>query len=277
MNKPIWKTPFTLLLLSLGMLIAPTASAATVVFVHGYLGDGSSFREPGIVRAFTRAGWRDGGNINGASVNARRWPGAGGNMVLTVALPSEAPLRNQSQWLGAMLAGVSKARGDGLYVVAHSAGGVVARMALVTRTPEGFAGLVTIASPHLGTEAAETGQMIGNSPLGMLGMLPGLNKLSRSQGLYADLVRPRPGTALYWLNGQTHPAGRYVSVVRSGQRGSSDMIVPEWSQDMNNVTTLRGLSRTVRTGGGHLLQRSDGALLLKLVSGMVGEGPVVRR
>ncbi|MGB0722003.1 MAG: lipase family alpha/beta hydrolase [Gammaproteobacteria bacterium] len=246
-------------------LFTPAASAATVVFVHGYLGDGNSFREPGIVAAFTRAGWRDGGNINAANVQSGRWPAAGGDMVLTVALPSEAPVRNQGQWLGAMLAGVTGARADDLYVVAHSAGGVVARMALVTRTPEGFAGLVTIASPHLGTEAAETGRMIGNSPLGMLGMLPGLNKLSRSQGLYADLVRPRPGTALYWLNSQTHPAGRYISIVRSGRQGSSDMIVPEWSQDMNNVTTLRGLSRTIRTGGGHLLQRSDGPLLVKLL------------
>ena len=84
--------------------------------------------------------------------------------------------------------------------------------------------------------------------------------------LYYDLVRERPGTLLFWLNRQAHPAATYISVVRDGSRSLlGDLVVPEWSQDMNQVMALRGRAISVSSAGNHGLEAADGKMLLQLL------------
>lgn len=90
--------------------------------------------------------------------------------------------------------------------------------------------------------------------------------LGRSEGLYFDLVRERPGSLLFWLNRQPHPPARYVSVVRDESLSwVGDLVVPVWSQDMNQVIQLRGRAITIPTAGNHGLERKDGELLLRIL------------
>jgi hypothetical protein len=109
--------------------------------------------------------------------------------------------------------------------------------------------------------------MAGYSPLGWVAPLLGGGTLNRSQGLYYDLVRERPGSLLFWLNHQEHPASRYISIVREddGLLNFGDLVVPAWSQDMNQVAALRGRARRIVTQGGHGLTRQDGELLLQIL------------
>ena len=57
---------------------------------------------------------------------------------------------------------------ESLLLVGHSAGGVLGRLYMVTHPDKPVGVLITIASPHLGTESAEIGVMAGDSPLGWL-------------------------------------------------------------------------------------------------------------
>ena len=111
--------------------------------------------------------------------------------------------------------------------------------------------LITIASPHLGTSRAEQALDATDIPfpISMVTDFFGgdaYHTAMRSRSLYVDLVRPQPGTLLYWLNAQAHPDIKYFSIVRGpSQAGWGDYIVPTYSQDMNNVLALQGRSSLV--------------------------------
>ncbi len=95
--------------------------------------------------------------------------------------------------------------------------------------------------------------------------------LNRSQGIYYDLIRERPGSLLYWLNHQPHPPARYISIVRSADLSwIGDMVVPEWSQDMNRVYALRGRARAIPSSGGHGLEQEDGKRLVHILERLRG-------
>jgi hypothetical protein len=130
-----------------------------------------------------------------------------------------------------------------------------------------IAALLTIATPHLGTGTAELGLMASQSPLGWVAPFMGADSLNRSQGLFYDLSREQPGSLLFWLNRQPHPSSRYLCVTHAGGGllGMGDLVVPEWSQDMNNVAALRGAVVSVAAAGEHLLTPADGELLLELL------------
>lgn len=157
---------------------------------------------------------------------------------------------------------------ESLILSGHSAGGVLARLYMVRHPDTPIGALITFASPHLGTDRAEIGAMAGNSPLGWVAPLLGGATLNRSQGLYQDLVRERPGSLLFWLNRQEHPSSRYISIVREdeGLLGFGDLLVPAWSQDMNQVVALRGRASKIVTPSGHGLSEQDGELLLRILS-----------
>ena len=76
-----------------------------------------------------------------------------------------------------------------VFLAGHSAGGVLARLYMVTHPKVPVAALITIASPHLGTGAAELGLMAGDSSLGFLAPLVAGSTLNRSAGAVC-----RPGT-----------------------------------------------------------------------------------
>ena len=112
------------------------------------------------------------------------WPLKQQFAIDTVDLPSEAPLFVQLQVLVPQVEYLRTHHSEEhLFLAGHSAGGVLARLYMVTHPKVPVAALITIASPHLGTGAAEIGLMAGDSPLGFLAPLVGGSTLNRSQGL----------------------------------------------------------------------------------------------
>ncbi|MFZ0257037.1 MAG: alpha/beta fold hydrolase [Gammaproteobacteria bacterium] len=243
-----------------------TVYAEALVLIHGYLGSSDNWRESAITNQLEAAGWQDGGLLRPGWQGAG-WP-QGGKTYYTVVLPSEAPLLVQLDHLAAYLELVrARHRGESLVLVGHSAGGVLARLYMVKYPGAGVDVLITIASPHLGTETAEIGAVMGGTPLAWLAPFLGADVFNRSQALYQDLVRERPGSLLFWLNRQPHPDALYVSIVRENDSllEFGDLLVPTWSQDMNHVLALRGRARVVATPGGHMVNAQDGKLILQVL------------
>lgn len=241
-------------------------SAEALVLIHGYLGDSDNWRESTVTDQLEAVGWQDGGVLR-PGWQGFGWP-QGGKTYYTVAFPTEAPLVVQLVHLAPYL-DLVRARhpGESLVLVGHSAGGVLARLYMVKYPRTGVDVLVTIASPHLGTETAEIGAIVGNTPLAWLAPLLGAEVFNRSQALYRNLMRERPGSLLFWLNRQPHPNAVYISIVRENDSllGFGDLLVPTRSQDMNHVLALRGRARVLKTPGGHMLGPQDGKLLVQLL------------
>ncbi|HPY41687.1 MAG TPA: hypothetical protein PLM98_14280, partial [Thiolinea sp.] len=87
-----------------------------------------------------------------------------------------------------------------------------------------------------------------------------------SKQLYLELREERPGTFLYWLNHQPHPAIRYVSIVRKSKRPDSmDLVVPSHSQNMDRVFSLNGHTETVFSEGRHFVNANDGYRIAKIL------------
>jgi len=255
-----WRLVSLLLILLFSL---PAYAGQTLVLIHGYLSDGSAWRPTGIIHTLQQAGWQDAGHLfpngpyGGLVVLKSK-----GRYVYTVTLPSEAPLPVQASLLDSYLHHLqTKHPHNTLILVGHSAGGVVARLVtVVSKLP--VQGIITIASPHLGTDKAEWGKMLGDSPFGWAAPFLGLDTINRSKGLYWDLAREHPTSLLFWLNRQPHPRAFYVSIVRV----AGDKWVAPYSQDMNDVPALRGLATTVTTGGTHSLRPADGPVLASLLN-----------
>jgi pimeloyl-ACP methyl ester carboxylesterase len=252
------------------LVFSATTSAETLVLLQGYLGDEDYWRETGITHLLAQNGWVDAGTLRGTPYGIRvdRPPPRSNRRFYTVALPSEAPLMMQLRYLESYLDVIHQLyQNESLLLAGHSAGGVLGRLYMVTHPDKPVGALITFVSPHLGTGSAEIGAMAGNSPLGWVAPLIGGSTLNRSQSLYYDLVRARPGSLLFWLNHQEHPSSLYISIVRDddGLLNLGDLVVPAWSQDMNQVAALRGRARKILTQGGHGLSRQDGELLVQVL------------
>ena len=250
--------------------------ADVLVLVHGYLSGAQSWDNSGITSVLQQHGWQHAGVYVAGPSGIYLLPTSTGqavNSVYTVDLPSEAPVVVQSFQLREILAAVNKAHpGESVTIVAHSAGGVVARAALVKGKIGNVRALITIASPHLGTLRAEQALDATDIPF-PLSMVTDVfagetyDTAMRSRGLYVDLVRPRPGTLLYWLNSQPHPDIGYYSIVRGQETTvAGDFIVPGYSQDMNNVPVLRGKSSRIMIPRDHGLDILDGSVIVKLLA-----------
>ncbi len=254
-----------LLAFVLWLALVPGASADVLVLVQGYLGSAGSWHQSGVTQVLAAAGWRDGGHLSTSprGVIAQRPRFEAKRRYYTMDLPTEAPVDVQSRVLAQYIAYLRrKFPSEKIFLAGHSAGGVVARYYMVRAISGGaktaISGLITIASPHLGTDAAETGLAAGQSPLGMIAPFFGGGTINRSQQLYSELVIERPGTMLGWLNRQKHPKSAYISIIR---RSGDSEIVPEWSQNMNRVAALRGRSKVIFTPPGHELRADDGRLI----------------
>jgi triacylglycerol lipase len=267
---------------ALGLAFAGPASAGRIlVLVHGYLGDSASWQQSGVLGVLAEAGWKLAGNWQSTPSGVRLepvGPPAGEFAIYTVDLPSTAPLMEQARLLGGMLGTMAQRHPkDTLDLIGHSAGGVVARLALVSYGAGTVTRLITIAAPHLGTErASEALDAIDDS-----GLFGGIKRwfakrkvgddlyrtLQFSRGVLADLAPPVPGNLLYWLNGRRHPDIVYVAVVRGAAYGlPGDQVVPAPSQDLRRVPALNGRASIRVVAGGHELSPQDGLLLSELVS-----------
>jgi pimeloyl-ACP methyl ester carboxylesterase len=254
-----------------------SARADVMVLVHGYLASADSWELSGINSLLDANGWKRGGLITSAPATVSPLfigPGQGAdNKVYTVDLPAEAPIALQTDQFLGMLATIQAMHpGESLVIVGHSAGGIVARNALVIGNVPNVKALITIASPHVGTTLANRA-LKATDESGIFGGIKsffggsGYDTLRRSRGLLYDLAHPYPGSLLYWLNAQKHPDIMYVSVVRLNPVGiAGDELVPGYSQDMNNVPSLQGSSSVFITPAGHTLAVQDGAILLQILN-----------
>jgi pimeloyl-ACP methyl ester carboxylesterase len=263
------------ILLLLGAVNSP-ARAEVLLLVHGYLGGAHSWENSGITTILQQRGWQRAGVYVADPAGVRLVPAAGGEAkrkFYTADLDSVAPMRIQVVQLQEILNAIEQANpGEPLIIVGHSAGGVVARAALVLGSGRQVVSLITIASPHLGTVRAEQALDATDIPFpfSMVTDFFGgqtYHVARRSRSLYHDLVRPYPGTFLYWLNAQPHPDIKYISVVRAQTAaGFGDYVVPAYSQDMNNVAALRGKSSLVTIPGRHELAPADGGVILDMLA-----------
>jgi pimeloyl-ACP methyl ester carboxylesterase len=257
------------LLACLGMSGLPcTVQAEIMVLIHGYLGSSYDWRVSGMSDTLHKNGWQDGGDLvlDAQGVHGYRSTFAGARFY-TVAMTSESSLLTQSHDLSRYL-DFLRARypRDSLYLIGHSAGGVVARLTMVRNPHLPVTALITIAAPHLGTPSADLALATVDSPLGEFMPLLGTDVFNRSRALFLDLLPERRGNFLYQLNRQPHPDSRYFSMVRTDSESTpGDLIVPADSQDMNNVSALRGRSETVRAPGLHGLSDADAAQVLELI------------
>lgn len=247
------------------LLVLPLAAFAdALVLVPGYLSGGHTWRAHGITHGLAASGWQDGGNLtpgpDGPHLDIT--PQAGGNRFYTVELPSEAPLPVQASYLNAYLDAIRAIHADEPMILAgHSAGGVLARYVMVSRPELKVDALVTIASPHSGSDAAEMGELIADSPMAWFAPMMGMDTINRSRDLYRDLGRPDGWNLLGWLNTHPHPQAHYVSIVHP-----NDEWVDAPSQDMNRVPALAGRSQVLASAGGHELNPADGILLSRLLA-----------
>lgn len=265
---------FRQLLIVLMLLLPALARADVVVLVHGYLGEADSWKSAGVTAVLAAHGWTDGGQVTvgkPAFDNRAAPPRGSRGTLYRVNLPSTAPLMIQSDILWTLANKIAAQHPDEKIIMAgHSAGGVVARLALVRFGPGAVSTLITLASPHLGTPKALQGLDViqDSGPFELVKELVGgdeYRKVKRSAPALWDLSPPQPGSLLFWLNGQEHPDIRYVSILRLPDRDGGDDIVPIFSQDLNQIGPLRGKSEVVRTFGDHALRRGDGAVIAGII------------
>jgi len=248
-----------------------SVQAKTLVLVHGYLSDGMSWQNSGFTQPLLDAGWQDGGDY-GYSQQSMFIPSGvylKGNVFFTVELPSQAPIQVQESLLSRYLSNLYSQRLEPITLLGHSAGGVVSRFYVLDPAHQPVNGLITIASPHLGTPAANIAYLAGNSPLGMMASMVGGEELQNSRGLFSDLREERPYNFLYQMNRQPHPDIHYASIIRINKLLASpdnfDFIVPPSSQNMNNIWALRNRSGVAKTINSHTLSSRDGFLTVEIL------------
>ncbi len=278
--------PWLALLFVLGLvLVGPATAGRRLVLVHGYFSDSDSWQRSGVLPVLEAAGWKLAGNWQSTGSGVRLEPvgqPAGAFAIYTVDLPSTAPLMEQARLLGGMLGAIAHRHPtDGVDLIGHSAGGVVARLALVNYGAGTVTRLITIAAPHLGTERAREA-LDATDDRGLFGGIKRwfvkrqvgddlYRTVQSSRGTLADLAPPVPGNLLYWLNGRQHPDIGYVAVVRGVAYGMpGDQVVPAPSQDLRRVPALNGRASILLVAGGHELSRVDGLVLSDLVSKPAG-------
>jgi pimeloyl-ACP methyl ester carboxylesterase len=266
--------------LLLGLLASPLAQADMLVLVHGWRAGADTWITSGVLPTLAQHGWVDAGVLvasPGGTAHLLAWGDSAARRVYRVQLPAEAPLEIQAAHLYAQLDYLRQRHPeDRLILAGHSAGGVVSRLILVRPGAPRVDGLVTIASPNLGTERALQGlDVVDDQPFFCPG--PGIrflktlfggddfHYLEHSRGALVGLTPAAPGSLIGWLNAQPHPDIRYVSVVRTAPGYAGDAIVPGFSQDLNQVPALRGRAQVYVTPAGHGLNPADGMLLATIL------------
>jgi len=261
-------------------LFAPAAHAEVLVLVHGFLGSDRSWLESGVIDVLNRNGRQLAGvySPSGRSVHFVPLGETRRDAVYTVNLPSTAPIMLQTDWLAGYLTDIRQRHpGESITLVGHSAGGVVARMALVRHRPEGVVRFISIAAPHFGTwranqalDAVSSGGIFGPAKRWNVKRRIGSHlyyTLKASRGVLFDLTPPRRGNLLFWLNAQEHPDIEYVSIIRVGTLYMpGDRIVPPFSQDMRLLRPIGKSSLAYRSAQGHLLSPQDGQVIANLLN-----------
>jgi len=255
------------------LVFLPTlAKAETMVLIHGYFSDSIGWEESHVMQPLITDNWRYGGNYR-AYAQAVLTPSTSGlrtqgKIFYTVDLPYDATIELQAMVLGTYLHHLYSQRKEPIILVGHSAGGVVARAYITMQNSKPVKALVTIATPHLGTPVAELSEVASKTPLNMMPRMLGIKNFKHSLAVFSDLREeaPEAGNYMYWLNHRAHPSIQYFSIVRNNKSlRKLDLIVPPFSQNMNNVSALRGRSAVISSTGTHTLKKQDGVTLKKIL------------
>lgn len=262
----------SLALLLISIFAVSSAQARTIVLVHGFMADDMSWRYSGFTQPLLSAGWKDGGSY-GYGPQGMLIPRdlmTKGDVFYTVNLPSKANLQIQESLLMQYLSHLYAYRIEPITLVGHSAGGLVARLyVLDPQRQTAVNALITIASPHLGTPAANIAHLAGNSPIGMMASMAGVDELQDSRGLFSDLKEESSYNFIYWMNHQYHPNIHYASIIRKNDSFTKpdkfDFVVPPFSQDMNNIWALKDRSGIALSTENHSLNGKDGLIVLQIL------------
>lgn len=243
------------------------AAAEVAVLIHGYASHAFTWQQSGVNHQLAKSGWFHAG-LPGVA------PSKNQHVFYTVQLPAHESLLLQTSLLLNFLEQLRARHPDErLTLVGHSAGGVVARMAVLRGNVAKVARLVTIASPHSGTSRALQGlEVVNDKPLFCPG--PGwysmksffggntYDYLVSSQRALIDMLPQGYGGILDWANQQEHPNIEYHAIVRQ----NGDQYVSAASQDMNQLSVLKGRVRVWLTNSAHGLSPVDGVVLAKILS-----------
>lgn len=270
---------------------AANSTADITVLVHGFDSHAMTWEHSGISQYLHHQGWQFQGVLNDHGMVAGLHPSGFGfaypskHKLYLVNLASRAPLMYQSHQLAKMIHWLNRTHpGEPIYLVGHSAGGLVARHMLVqmyqhqpyTQNPSQIAGLITIASPHLGTYRAMQAIDAVDEPFFCPG--PGYRFMQElfgdddydlvrdSEQLLYDLYPSYPGSLIYTLNQQAHPLIPYFSVIRGQGSYLGDFLVPGHSQDMNNVPALRNNSISLVIPTNHFLSSNDSVTIHSILA-----------
>ena len=256
-------------------MLSMPAQADVMLLIHGYLGDAYSWEKAGINDELHLRGWVRAGMFQGSAYGPQLFVTQhddAENLVYVAELPSETPVMVQADILKNIIDIIRQDHADQqIVLVGHSAGGVVARMALIRYQLKDIKALITIASPHIGTGRADQALDItkNHGPFNIVKSFvggSGYDALKHSRGLMIDLRHPQPGNMLYWLNSQPHPDIHYASIIRLNNNGATgDYYVPGFSQNMNNIPALQGKSSTFTTPTSHFLVRQDADTIISII------------
>lgn len=272
------RRPLALIALFTALFATTPARADLLVLVHGWAANADSWLHSGVVQTLAANGWADAGVVAPVAGGPRPPSAPGGdslNRLYRAHTIAEAPMMLQANQLLGQLHHLRRLHPEEpLHLVGHSAGGVVARLALVNPQAPRIDTLITIATPNLGTPRAVQGLEVAESkPFFCPG--PGVDfakelvggggyrYLRHSRSALVDLTPSVPGSLTDWLNRQPHPPIAYHAVVRR----LGDPLVPAFSQDLNQVPAIGGRATLHLTPAGHALNPADGQLIARILSG----------
>ncbi len=264
------------------MLVAVhPAQADVLLLVHGWAANANTWAQSGVLPTLQQADWRYAGVLtttHNQVMLVAPVQTTSSNKVYLAHLVAEAPLMLQAGQLLAELDYVAQHHpGEKIILAGHSAGGVVARLALIHQNAPAVNTLITIATPNLGTPRALDGlEVVDSKPFFCPGpgidfmktVLGGNNYdyLKVSRAALIDLAPASTGSLTAWLNHQSHPAIEYHAIIHLAQQ-QGDGIVPAFSQDLNQVAALSGKAQQHVLVSGHGLTPADGQVLVSILSG----------
>jgi len=265
-------------LFSFLVLSYPT-QAEVLVLVHGWAADANTWVRSGVQAGLVQHGWQDGGvlvstprGINSQLLHPRK----ARRILIRAQLPAEAPMMIQANHLMAQLKFIkTKYPHQKIILVAHSAGGIVSRLVLVNPAAPKVNMLITIATPNLGTHRAmDALEIADGKPFFCPG--PGIDflktvvggsqyqYLKNSRAALVDLMPAGYSRLLGWLNQQVHPDIKYHSVIKQ-ESGQAEAVVPAFSQDLNQVVSLKGKVHVHLVFSEHGLNPGDAILINKIL------------
>ena len=259
---------------------AAPLKADIMILVHGWNSGPETWISSGVVQQLQNQGWRDAGVVELTPVGILHRTDSvdAANKLYRASLPPEAPLSVQAGLLLTELRFIAGQNpGQSLILTGHSAGGLVARLALLAPGAPKIDRLITIATPNFGTSRALQGLEIAHGkPFFCPG--PGMDfikemvggdqyrYLQASSDVLVDLAPVKPGTLLDWLNRQPHPSIDYHAVIKLLPGIDGDEMVPAFSQDLARVPALYGRVQRHILNGPHYLTPADGNLLSGIVT-----------